>query len=664
MENTKKNNRTSSSAADSDDDSNSVFSIECSSIDSYISADENHIEMKSTNTNPISAPSTPKSKASESELFESTHNPLALQTQLSDIQSEDGIKKTASSDGSNEEEGTPDTSSPSDSRQTNSNDDEIHNPMVRRSLSLDLESNTQLPEPIVASIADRIRQNRELILAKKQPDQLDNQNHFYSYLTPDGLYQYNSEHKKFIAVLDQAALTELGLANFMTQASYLDENTELKLNDKLAIKQWQALENKVQAHNGFSTFGYSINEEVFLRFWGHVFQLGYLPARLAGYDARDYTYPPRRDDLEKILLNWTQNELVQDVMISIRTGAQAQLVLGFLIEVYFQFFHTNNSEEEDALFLAKNMEYLLSFASAVTFLSFIALHNCYINRNFSESALHRLRLIMESIVGNIENWNNYVPIALTPLAVCSNSSYTEVMMFGLLPVILYGLYRGVRTKDTRYESYFINVDKNTPPKVAYYALSYALTESSFSLLSINLLMNSIGYYHKNTADPQVLKQYNDIFDIIRYSVTSFIFSANLVRYPKANKSLQSFGMYACNTINGFSLSMLDSYAFFFLFLQILVVSTGGDHSNPQNSVFNTFYFGLQALTLLASITITFPNCKNLPILSIESMETSNSSTSNSNKLCKGLSKKFNFFPSSQAEMTVSAPDDYINHDTH
>jgi len=642
MENIKQSNPTPPSvSSDSDDEStHSVLSTEYSSIIRATSLYENHIEMESIKTNSISASGSPKSD--ESALRESTHNPLVLQNPISDRESGASLKTTISSDSPNKN-GTPETSSPSDISQTHPNDNEIHNPMAR-SLSQDLESNFHLPEPIAASIADRIRQNRALMLAKKQPEQLDSKNHFYSYLTPDGLYQYHSEQKKFIAVLDQAMLTELGLVDFMAQATHLDENTELNLNDKLDIKQWQALENKVQAHNGFSTFGFSINEEVFLRFWGHVFQLGYLPVRLVGYDAREYTYPPRRDDLEKLFLNCTQNEWVQDVMISIRTGAQAQLLLGALTQAIFQFIANDSAATKYDLFSNSGIKYLLIYASGVALLSFVALHNSCIDRNLSEGVLHRMRLLMESTVGNTENWTNYAPIVLAPLAASSNSSYAEIMIIGFLLATFYGLYRGIRTNDTRYEAKFINMSKNTLPKVGYFALSYALTESSFSLLGINLLMNSIGYYHKNTADPQVLKQYDAIFDIIRYSVTGFIFSANLMRYPKANKSLQSIGMYACNIINGFSFSMLDSYSLFLIFVQMLIVSNGGNYqANPQNRVFNAFYFISQALTLAASLSLTFSNTRNLPIIYVDPISDSNSPPKTVAKSCKSIIERFNFF---------------------
>lgn len=488
----------------------------------------------------------------------------------------------------------------------------ITNPMRPRALTFDIEDNAELPPTLKEGIPERIRKNYELLLAKTHPDEVSSENRLFTYITPQGLYQYNAEADAFIQILNLPELQELDLGGFIDKIENLSEISEINLNDKIDISQWQALENKISNNKGHTIIGYSINEEVYLRFWGQLFHLYYKIASTLGYEARIYQYPPRIDDGEKIFLNWTQKNWVQDVTMSVRTAGFALLLSTTIATTYFSLFENDPTRTKLNNFYINNSQYFL--IGAMLILAMAGFLLCFSNHTKIkvQNRLHRLFLVTESLIGNTRSWTTYATLLLSPLF--PQSTVLSIVTYGFIPVAAYAIQQGFKHNALYDSERHINIAMQPKANTFFLALGYATSNSVFMKLGIGPLVN-IYYYFKNSEAAYL--QETAIIDNIQYAALGIAFITHILRYPLNNSIVQITGRYSTNVLNGLSHTFLDCYAAYEGLYDLLTITLFQTNTPTKKDIlYYTFDFFFLGAIYLCALNVSYANTPNLPELSV------------------------------------------------
>lgn len=494
-----------------------------------------------------------------------------------------------------------------------------------------LESFNEAAIPQNNSIADRIRPTFEIHLSPEEEITHSIVHDInWSFLTPIGFQQYDYELKKITVVLSIDELQNLGLGEFIEEARNLrfDEEAHLSydelvdakkktnINERLSIEQWRNLEIAlIKSPYGRTVIGYSINEEVYLKFWGHVFQLYYKPLKNLGYPSRDYQYPPRIDDTEKLMLDFCQNQLLRDFSLAARITGYFSITLQIFVS-YVCSYLTNSYEINN--FYYKYINYF-SIGCSIIFLSILlTLQLPIIEKKFSLNIFNKTCSIIKSIRGNECRLESYLLLFFPNI---SSIDLSKIITYCILPIIFSAVYFNLKNKNQLFTKNLVNISKHTTLNFLYHTINYSSFNQTLMMQGLSLLINLNFYY--NTADDYPYDTYLRIYNTVSYIILASATFSYLMQHPKNSLNLQYLSKYASNIYNGLSYSLFDASAFMFgIYISLSYSIFKKNTTTPKDYLDNSLFFIVLSASYLASINISFINSENIPSYSTRTLEKS------------------------------------------
>lgn len=511
----------------------------------------------------------------------------------------------------------------------------IENPIHQsRPVNL-LESFNEAEAPQTISIADRIRPTFEIHLSSEEEIThciIHDIN--WSFITPIGLQQYDYELKKITVVLSVEELQNLGLGEFVEESRHVrfdeeanltyDELVEAKkktnINDRLTFEQWKNLEIAlIKSPYGRTVIGYSINEEVYLKFWGHVFQLYYQSLKHLGYPARDYQYPPRKDDAEKLMLDFCQKKTVKDFRLSIQVAGYISWSIILSLLNFFAFLN-NQSQNSNFNNLFIHLNSILLYVSCGIFgLAFGFVKLPYFEHNFTYKILSKSCLVSQTYIGNLYRLINYTVLFFPNI---SGQNLTQTIVYSIPFLAIGSLYLGLQKKDKLAQNTYININKLTIIKQIYHAFDWASYNQSMLGVGSNTLIN-LAFYFDN-FDDSVANEYYAISNYCLYIYLGILFSLHLLNNPLFNEKIRYFALNGCNITNGISYSFHDAWIFFTtIYIPASLSIFKKDVTTKADYLDNALYFTAISLTYLFAIHISFSSTQNIPKYSLREVSVKN-----------------------------------------
>ncbi len=480
-----------------------------------------------------------------------------------------------------------------------------------------LESFNEAAIPQNNSIADRIRPTFEIHLSPEEEIThciIHDIN--WSFITPIGLQQYDYELKKITVVLSIDELQNLGLGEFIEEARNLrfDEEAHLSydelvdakkktnINDRLSIEQWRNLEIAlIKSPYGRTVIGYSINEEVYLKFWGHVFQLYYKPLKNLGYPSRDYQYPPRKDDTEKLMLEFFQKKIIKDIRIASQIAGYTNWCSQLLVYYLYSFFEKNNSLSYADIYY-KFINYLLIFSVSLMFSSFLILQLPILEHKFVSNILQKYCNVLHKFVGNIYRLYNYSILLVPNMSI---DTTINLMIYSGPILIITSLYFGLKEQKKSHHNDYININSFSYLKHFYHAFSW--TSFNQNLLSVgSSFLTNIPFYFNN--DDQAAQEYISIMNAFFWLDFSILFSAQILLNPFNSPNIKLIGQYISNISNGITYSIFDAWIFFnSIYMPLSFIMFRNLTPSKTDYLNNSCYFIILILTNILAFHSSFIN---------------------------------------------------------
>lgn len=472
---------------------------------------------------------------------------------------------------------------------------------------------------VTNSVADRIRPTFEIHLSPEEEITHSIVHHAnWSFITPIGLQQYDYELKKITVVLSIEELQNLGFRNFIEEAKALrfdeeanltyDELIEAKkktnINNRLSIEQWRNLEIAlIKSPYGRTVLGYSINEEVYLKFWGHVFQLYYQPVKYLGYSSRDYQYPPRKDDAEKLMLEFFQKDFVKNLGLSAQVAAYSYLSIDYILTIISM--QKNISINSTEIYL-KYINYFAITTALVFSTNFLFLNSPCINNQFRLNTSSKLFYTLQEFVNNIYRLYNYINFFGFFSAEISN----QILLYLSVPTFCLAIYLGTNKKDKTSSNHYINLHKNLNIRFLYNTLNWSSYNQNLLLISSRALLNLSFYFQDD--DAKVNNEYNKVNNILFYAYFILCVIPHMMRHPSNEINLRYTSKYLSNILNGLSYSLFDGFAFVEIYTLFSISVFKTNSPTPKDYLDNSLYFTIFSFSFFYSLHSRYSNTHNIP----------------------------------------------------
>jgi len=443
-------------------------------------------------------------------------------------------------------------------------------------------------------IPERIANNYELRLMETLPE--DTSASFcMTIITTNGVFQWNSEIEQWKCQISIEELnsTYQDLIFLLQHAGEISDPNGVLAYNFLSLKQLNTLEQALRLRHGNTVIGYSICEEIYLRtincfVW--LFCRGNF----------EYSYPPLPEQISRRLLTFMARPLVIDIASSLRVAAQTSLLFGYFFSVYFQY--SPQGDDDYVEFQEDNYLWFLLSVVTVTALSLLLLRISYVSRAYALSALIRLRMVEQSIIGFASNLTNYGPLI-------ASDSFIKACF---LPVVLLGALLGYYEK----KEDLINISLLTMPQFLFRTFFSSLTVASFCSLGLSGFITATFFLYIDSSDSANNAFLKDV-SYVRYTTLAIMLLVSLFRYPYLPIENQRVGRYASNLMNGISIAMLDNYALFLFIVFSVGTFYGSYNFSPEKPFVPAVFCTLIALSFLAVLLVTFPGTPNIPEYSLE-----------------------------------------------
>ena len=476
----------------------------------------------------------------------------------------------------------------SDNQNSTTSNSSVDDPLSV-TISSEMNQTTQHQTSIRQSTTNRFVNNHELRFMVNLPEKTETNRlklKSTSFLTPHGLFQLNREYHEFRQILSLDIIRYIA-PKLAEEDKIIARDGQLAY-DVLSRQELERLEQTVRDYHGHSLIGYSLNEEVFLRALGE--------------------YPPLPDAFSKRVFNTLNSSIVRDTTLSLRTAALSLMLFIRLVYASMQF----NAQEQENFntFYYNHIPLFLSLIASVAAAQMIFLRSELVRQQTRSlfcietfgkqevlTGINRFRLIQESMIGVDVNWTTYG--TLISSLILSQKITDDLIGYGLIPVLLYGLRKGYLNEDIRYTAPAINIAQHTQLKTAWHGLEYALTTGSFFALGAKYFTIDI-VYATITDDARAYMQSNNSYSYTQYAACGLALMAHLARYPNAPTPIKRWGRYAANISNSIGNSMLDNFAMYAVISLVLQLIFVNGISESQTNLL-IFLYILQSTTLRAMI---------------------------------------------------------------